>query len=68
MNKCETMAALQAWNMAINHALTHTINPDDIQQLAQHYGLHTSTPENIETASHLFNWVNLFQLIEDNNE
>ena len=68
MNKCELMAALQAWNMAILHAMTHNHTIDQVEWLAREYGAAISTPENVEAASHLFNWQELAKYIpEDNN-
>lgn len=64
MNKCETIAALCAWNMAIQHKLCIYDPTVSIEELAYTYGHAISTPENIDDASHLFNWDELMKLIE----
>lgn len=64
MDRCEAAAALQAWFMAINHRLARPTDPVPIEVLAQDYGRAISTPENIDEASHLFNWEQLIILTD----
>jgi hypothetical protein len=64
MNKCEAAAAIQAWTMAINHKLAIPTEKTPIEELAQMYGKAISKPEHIDEASHLFNWVEIINLID----
>lgn len=67
MNKCELVAAMTAWNLAIQHALSIQ-DGIDLHELAHSYGKAISTPENIDAASHMFNWNQLMNIIESVEE
>ncbi len=63
LTPCELAAALQVWQMAITAKCNDPSIPEDFDELAQHYGKHLTTPENLEAVSHCFNWDKILPII-----
>jgi hypothetical protein len=49
--------------MAITAKCNDPLIPEDFDELAQHYGKHLTTPENLEAVSHCFNWDKILPII-----